>query len=573
MPSSSCRAQASDPLLNAKNYVQDLIPNIVDRHATENRDKVYASIPINNDDLSQGFRDITYREFNNAISKAAYWLEEKLGVPSTGSFPTFAYYGARDLRYAILLVAAMKVGYKMLSSSLLCTIDAHVHLVKESNCHTFLCNASTLPLVEKIEKAQPLSRHILVPDLLEFLPFHEVPNNDSLYPYNKTWDEACHEPCLIVHTSGSTGVPKVVVYTQYMLAAPDRSRVIPSYQNCQSMLWEMTGRRIFTSIPAFHLLGYAGFLVLPVYLDIIGIMAPPDKVITAEVADEIHRYARLDGGIYHPSLLEDVVRDEQKREEFRNFKIVFYSGSPLETITGDWLATTFGIVRNIVGSTEGFSWPALEIIDPTKDWNYTHFYPIKGLTFIPVGLDGAYGIDGELYELVVQRTAETEKFTNFFHAKPEAQEWRTKDLWKPHPDSAKPGHWLYQGRTDDLVVLSGEIKMYAGALEAKISAHPLMRSALVGGHQRKWPFLLLELVDQPADLAEAERVLDESIWAEVDVINTKTAHDSVRLRRSLVLVADARRPFVRLAKGSVARNPTFELYKEDIEKLYAVTEK
>lgn len=314
------------------------------------------------------------------------------------------------------------------------------------------------------------------------------------------------------------------------------------------------------------LLGYAGFLVLPIYLDVVGIMAPPDKTITEDLADQIHRYAKLDGGIYHPSLLEVLVRDEQKREQFRHLKVVFYSGSPLESKTGEWIASRFGSIRNIIGSTEGFSWPALKVVDPVADWAYSHFFPIKGMNFVRVGIDGTYGVDGDLYELIVERTPDTEFFTNFFHARPDESEWRTKDLWKPHPNPAISGHWLYQGRTDDLVVLSGEIKMYASALEEKISNHPLIRSALVGGKQRKWPFLLLELVDQPA--GDQKRFLEEKIWPLVDEINKESTHDSVRLRLSLVLVADAERPFVRLAKGSLARNPTLELYKEDVDRLY-----
>lgn len=318
------------------------------------------------------------------------------------------------------------------------------------------------------------------------------------------------------------------------------------------------------------LLGYAGFLILPAYLDVVGIMAPPDKTITADLADQIHRYARLDGGIYHPSLLEDLVRDEQKREQFGHLEVVFYGGSPLESTTGDWIASKFGIVRNVLGSTEGFGWPTLTIADPVADWSYVHFFPTKGVKFVPVGIDNTYGVDGDLYELVAERTLETETFTNFFHVRPDLNEWRTKDLFKPHPNPAMTGHWLYQGRTDDLVVLSGEIKMYASALEDKISKHPFIRSALVGGKQRKWPFLLLELVDQPTgELPEQKRLLEEEIWPWVDEINKESTHDSVRLRLSLVLIADATRPFVRLAKGSLARNPTLELYKEDVDRLYA----
>lgn len=107
-----------------------LIPTIVDHYAIHNPGKVFASIPTNDDDLSQGFRDITYLELRKAVDKAAYWLEEKLGrAPMAtqiasehqrenrgdliSAFPTFAFYGGRDLRYSILAIAAMKAGYKV----------------------------------------------------------------------------------------------------------------------------------------------------------------------------------------------------------------------------------------------------------------------------------------------------------------------------------------------------------------------------------------------------------------------------------------------------------------------------
>ncbi|OKL60947.1 hypothetical protein UA08_03244 [Talaromyces atroroseus] len=584
-----------------------LIANIVDQHATNNPEKIFASIPFDNDDLSQGFRDITYLDLRKAVDKAAYWIEQTLGVPpknthspdqqadgsSDSKFPTFAFYGGRDLRYSIFVIAAMKTGYKMLSPSLLCAMDAHVYLVKETDCHNLLCVPSTVPLVEEIiaqfqepqaEKDSPSPYTIsntIVPELLDILPIEKTQEEeDRYYPYNKRWDEACHDPCLIIHTSGSTGMPKIIYYTQRMLANPLFQSLQPPINDQPPLVNEWHGR-IFTTVPPFHLLGYAGFLVCPIYFNCVGVMAPPGRLIDANLADEMHRYARLDGGMYHPSLLQDLVRDEHKRQELGKLKVIFYSGSPLETTTGQWLASNFGTVRNLLGSTESFGWPVARVIDPVNDWNYIHFYPTNGLHFEPVGLEGAKDAkksgkendeNDELYELIVRRTPETETLTNIFLSRPHLTEWPTRDLWKPHSDPAKKGHWLYRGRTDDLVVLSGEIKMYAASLEDKISsAHPLIRTALIGGNQRKWPFLLLELVDS-ATASPSSATLDD-IWSRLEEINNRYTHGSVRLHRSLVLVVDKSRPFVRLAKGSVARNPTYALYKQDIDDLYAAMEK
>lgn len=105
----------------------ELMPTIIDHNASHHPQKVFASIPMDNNDLSKGFRDVTYVELSKAVDKAAFWLEEKLGpayneatnnadgpgqAPKS-TFPTFAFYGTRDLRYSIFVLAAMKAGYKV----------------------------------------------------------------------------------------------------------------------------------------------------------------------------------------------------------------------------------------------------------------------------------------------------------------------------------------------------------------------------------------------------------------------------------------------------------------------------
>lgn len=73
-----------------------------------NASNTWASVPVNDQDLSQGFKDISFWQFNNYANHAAHWLNQNL--PQTSEeFQSFAYAGPKDLRYSFLEVAAAKL--------------------------------------------------------------------------------------------------------------------------------------------------------------------------------------------------------------------------------------------------------------------------------------------------------------------------------------------------------------------------------------------------------------------------------------------------------------------------------
>ena len=47
------------------------------------------------------------------------------------------------------------------------------------------------------------------------------------YLYEKTFEEAAHDPIVIVHTSGTTGMPKPILWTHAIYATID-AQMIPS---------------------------------------------------------------------------------------------------------------------------------------------------------------------------------------------------------------------------------------------------------------------------------------------------------------------------------------------------------
>lgn len=88
--------------------------HLVDEHAQNNPQSPWVSVPVDDQDMSKGYKDITFSEFFNAINHAAHWLVRNLPA-SDGQLQYFAYVGTKALRYPILAMAAGKVG-KVVSS-------------------------------------------------------------------------------------------------------------------------------------------------------------------------------------------------------------------------------------------------------------------------------------------------------------------------------------------------------------------------------------------------------------------------------------------------------------------------
>jgi acyl-CoA synthetase (AMP-forming)/AMP-acid ligase II len=72
---------------------------------------LYAEYPYSPTSYEAGVRKVTYRDFANAINGLAWHLRRMLGPAE--DFPTLAYIGPNDLRYAALTLACVKVGYKV----------------------------------------------------------------------------------------------------------------------------------------------------------------------------------------------------------------------------------------------------------------------------------------------------------------------------------------------------------------------------------------------------------------------------------------------------------------------------
>lgn len=96
----------------SENIGSRLVISRIDEIAQEQPTRIWGEVPIDDGDLSKGFRDITFHDFASGINTAALWLENNL-PPTASTFETIAYTGPKDVRYPILAVAAAKIGKKV----------------------------------------------------------------------------------------------------------------------------------------------------------------------------------------------------------------------------------------------------------------------------------------------------------------------------------------------------------------------------------------------------------------------------------------------------------------------------
>ena len=97
-------------------YGQRLCVQVADELAARTPDRIYATVTISPSSIEHGFRDITIKQFTNAVNYAAWEVERLFGKNEEG-FPVIAYIGVSDVRYAIHLYAAIKTGYQVSKTS------------------------------------------------------------------------------------------------------------------------------------------------------------------------------------------------------------------------------------------------------------------------------------------------------------------------------------------------------------------------------------------------------------------------------------------------------------------------
>lgn len=312
------------------------------------------------------------------------------------------------------------------------------------------------------------------------------------------------------------------------------------------------GGLFFMMAPFFHLMGLVCFVESICHNTPFALS--PEKPMTVEllarVIDETHPVTSL----LTPSVIEDIGSSPQGLDLLRRFEVIFFGGAPLSPKIGDILCQDI-MLQAIIGSSEAGFVASLAPTD-RNDWAWFEWNSYAAI-------DMQYAVDGA-YELVLRGT-ETRDFSAIFHTYPELKEYRTKDLFVPHP--TKAGLWRYHGRFDDVIVLSNGEKFNPIEMEQVIEGHPLVSKALVVGQGRLQSALLVEPNWNKWAETQAEGSLIDKIWSSVQEANI-IAPGHGRVLKTKIGVASKDKPFKKTPKGSIQRRLVINDYTEEIDAIY-----
>ncbi|KAI0483789.1 acetyl-CoA synthetase-like protein [Xylaria cf. heliscus] len=532
----------------------DLLPHIVDRLASETPSAIYGLWPVAPASYQAGFREINYAQLANIVNGLAWWIVDQLGTGDGEQVLT--YIGPNDVRYCALVLAASKTGYVMFLTSPRNSPAAHQALFNELKCQTLLTTDPVPPPVAAVmEAVKP--RKFTIPSVDDLL--------GTVYPayvYTKTYEQAQREPLIIIHTSGSTGIPKPIIWTHATGARHQNLSAIPAPEGVNSVDSVIQGRRVMVTLPPFHGGGVTQYLFNSIPFGNISIAPAATGIVTAQGLVEALGQTPADVAVLVPSVVAELAQNPDLLEICAQYlKVILYIGGDLPVAVGDKVATKIPL-RCLWGASEvGIPQQLMPSELGPLDWRYIRFHPNLGAVF-QEAMDG-------VYELVIQRGDEIASTQGLFtiRGQDKLQEYRTKDLFTKHPTVSDA--WSWRARADDIIVFLNGEKTNPVSMEQHIVAenHELS-GALVVGSQRFQPALLIEPTAGSGPMTTADQAaLIERIWPSVEEAN-RAAPAHARVEKSLVLVTTPDRPFIRSGKGTIQRPGSLAQYTEDIDKLY-----
>ncbi|KAL7916733.1 acetyl-CoA synthetase-like protein [Trichoderma velutinum] len=520
------------------NYVHSL-PELIDFNAVHNPDH---NLCIQTRSTEPSI-NVTNAQFKVAIDQCAQWISENVKLP-----PVTPKNGLTDKHPVALLMesdfgllvhqfALVSMGIPPLVLSARLSPEAIFHLLKSTE-------ASSLIISPRIAQATKgafggvklIEIHVGQPYNL-FLN----PPEDKLVKRQPTYPDNVDANILLLHSSGTTGLPKPIALTHRQLVFSVSHGDFDTEEEAQGI--------VISTLPLFH--GF-GLLAPGLAMSIGKTVCFPasDRIPDAQSIVDLVNTSGATGMMTVPFLLEDMagLPNGVGLKALAKLDFVGTGGSALSAAFGASAAAAGIKLLNLYGTTE--TGPLTKTFAPKDgyDWKYfrlrkdvplkiTELEPVNGekrfrLTVFPFGADKPFEIADQLIR--------NEKF--------------------PETDFAAVG------RDDDVVVLATGEKVNPLLLETALTESGLVKSAIAFGENQ---FEIGVIVEPTTAIADDQKEdFKKKIWPIIVQAGERMDATARIYSTAAVIVVSPTVVIPRTDKGSIARKEAFKLLEAEITQVY-----
>ncbi|KAK8253281.1 male sterility protein, partial [Phyllosticta capitalensis] len=506
---------------------------------------------------NDSFQILTWQEFHGLVRSAVSIYSKILSAQiqsanESQKQPTIALLGTgHTIDYLIAQIALNQLGVRILLLSNKNAANAREHLLGVCEAVGIIAdeaNAAILDAKSEKENGRVIFQLVSFVDLQAKTP-------DETKAEGFEADDVWNLQSMILHSSGSTGMPKPIIHTNRSLCLIARMyRLFPSF----------VVENWYLCFPLFHIAGlciaFSGLPNgLPTTMPPLQWPPAPGTILTGfralaamgMPADCLHSA---------PSVIEDlygyISATSNDFSPLVDLKIVQPGGAPLgEKVLKELVAKGVN-VKTTYGSTE--IGPPFRSIPHTRDnphcYRLRNLYPESPLVQMePLSDDSEGGTP--LFECVIYKGFE---LTAELWLSPDAPNpYRTNDLFFQDPPGS--GNFVLLGRKDDVLVLDNGEKTHAGTLAALLEeeGHGVVSKAAVFGNGRPCVAAIVELAEGGS----------EKLQSVLDRVNEKSAKHA-RVDKEMVLVLGTEESLPVTPKGNVRRKEAWRIYSDRVDALY-----
>lgn len=424
-------------------------------------------------------------------------------------------------------------------------MKGQLSLLEKTDCQ-YLVYGSWMPSLDTV-LAERAMKTFQAPTMDELQTIDQV----LPYPFEYQPCDLLNTPALVLHTSGSTGLPKPANLTYGGLAANALSHEIPylsGHINNWRIISEM--KRFYIGFPIAHAGGVQVMINVSAYNDATLVLVESGN-LSGDLFEGLIDHADIGGTLIMPRPLIEIAKSPTGVKKLSKLRGIIFSGGPLPCEAGLAISRSTTLMSSW-GTTESGA-QILHATDP-EDWEYIHINPTyNNFRFDPVGSSG-------LYEIVAvpHREVRLRHHQKIFWNQPHVPEWPFGDLFSPHP--IKPHLWKFEGRMDDMIILDSGHNFHPTFYEQEILLKDSrVKAAVILGNGRPSLVAILELRD-------TENVKD--IWPLIQTVNQRSSK-MAQIPVGNVILAKPEKPLPRGGKGSVIRKDAEKLYKTELDRIHS----